>query len=114
MKKFNFKLTASVVSLFITFIFFVFGNAHKVCLFFGFMFLAAALVMFLQYILEKLNAAIYQAEEKLEELDATPEKEEYAINLDIKYTIIKKKRKAQILFYLCAGLLVITGILMLI
>ncbi len=113
MKKFNFKLTASVVSLFITFIFFVFGNKNKICLFFGFMFLAAALIMFLLYILDRFNADLIKAEEMLDELDTTPEKEEYIINLDLKYAIIKKRRKALILFSLCAGLLVICGILML-
>ena len=75
------------------------------------MFLATALVMFLFYMLDRFNAQINKASDMLEQFDATPEKEEYIVNLSLKHSLIKKKHRLEALFYFAAGLIVLVAIL---
>lgn len=130
MKKFqfNFKLTAFLVSLFVSLILVIVGSGNKYCLSFGFILMGLSLSLFVWYnnektqkTLESLEADIdyveqYDENESVNEEheDLTFENEEERIyvlkQLYVRQNKLRKqKRKSIILFNLCGFVLVILG-----
>ena len=130
MKKFqfNFKLTAFLVSLFVSLILVIVGSGNKYCLSFGFILMGLSLSLFIWYnnektqkTLESLEADIdyveqYDENEIVDEEheDLTFENEEERIyvlkQLYVRQNKLRKqKRKSIILFNLCGFVLVILG-----
>ncbi|MBO5954494.1 MAG: hypothetical protein J6Q13_00815 [Clostridia bacterium] len=120
--KFNLKLTAFLVSLFISLLLLILGSKNTYCLSFGFMLLGASLGSFIWYMNEKienelteLNQAIDEltSDENLDEDDGDEEIEEQGYILQQLYSrqkqLIKKKRKIKIVFGICGGALIILG-----
>ena len=68
-KKINFKLTFSLVSLFIGFLLIVLGNKNKYCLSFGLIFLASALLLYLFDKYKKINDAMIELDVLIDETD---------------------------------------------
>ena len=125
--KFNFKLTAFLVSLFISLLIIILGNKNKYCLSFGFAMLGFALVIFVMYNNEKTDKTIEEVDAQIDELsqeytdldeedDLNGEvlEENYAYSIKQLYIrrskLLKRKKKVVITFYLCAALLVLFGI----
>ena len=68
-KKINFKLTFSLVSLFMGFLLIVLGNKNKYCLSFGLIFLAGALLLYLFDKYKKINDAMMELDGLIDETD---------------------------------------------
>ena len=68
-KKINFKLTFTLVSLFIGFLLIVLGNRNKYCLSFGFVFLAIALLIYLVGKYQQINKSLIELETVIDETD---------------------------------------------
>jgi hypothetical protein len=127
-KKFNFKLTALLVSLFLSLIIIILGNKNKYCLSFGFILLGFCAAFFVNYNNEKTDKQIQEIDRELDELDLSDgidideDGEEDVITDEEKAYILqqlclqqsnltKRKKKVSITFYLCAAMLVLLGIL---
>ena len=120
--KFNFKLTAFLVSLFLSLIILILGNENKYCLCFGFILLGLSAALFVLFNNDKTVQTIQEIDKEIEELDE--EFAEFEGNEEIQEErtyvlqqlylrqnrLIKRKRKVAITFYLCAGLLILLGI----
>lgn len=111
--KFNYKLTISLVSLFIGFILFIFGNENKYCLFFGFIFFAIGLIMLAVDRTRKIDKRrieidnqLYSDEELKDELLTELNNESYRLN--------RQKKRINITSYACAILFVVVAIFVLI
>ncbi len=133
MKKFqfNFKLTAFLVSLFVSLILVIVGSGNKYCLSFGFMILGASLSLFVWYNNEKIQKELETLEEDIDsveqiDFDETKQNEEeqhedYDFqNIEEKVYVLKQlyvrqkmlrknKRKSIILFNLCGLVLIVLG-----
>ena len=126
-KKFNFKLTALLVSLFLSLIIMVLGNKNQYCLSFGFIMLGFCSALFVNYNNEKTSQAIQEIDQEIDELDfengvdidgdgeedvvADEEKAYVLQQLCLQQSnLIKRKKKVSIIFYLCAAMLVLLGI----
>ena len=120
--KFNFKLTAFLVSLFISLIIVILGNKNQYCLSFGFMLMGVSLSLFVLYNNEKTYITIDEIDAQLDEVDLEMAEvddelaqEEYAYVVKQLYLrrvkLLKRKKKVALTFYLCSALLVILGII---
>ena len=120
--KFNLKLTAFLVSLFISLLLVILGSKNTLCLSFGFMLMGVSLAGFIWYMNEKidnelieLNQAIDEltSDENLNEEESDEEIEEQTYILQQLYLrqkqLIKKKRKVKIVFGICGGALALLG-----
>lgn len=127
-KKFNFKLTALLVSLFISLILIILGNSNKYCLSFGFILLGLAAALYVLYNNEKTLHEIDEINKELDEIDLNEDfdfdsdgEEDLLNDEDKAYVLqqlylrqgnlIKRKKKVTIIFYLCAALMVLLGII---
>lgn len=113
-KNFNLKLTAFLVSLFISMLVLILGSNNKYCLSFGFMLMGFSLYLFYMYSKEKSDNQLIEIEERMEELDQTSEENEetmFALKQLAVETkkIIKKNRSVCWAFTTCAVLLVFIG-----
>ena len=120
--KFNLKLTAFLVSLFISLLLIVLGSKNKYCLSFGFMLMGASLYAFIWYMNEKIENELNEVNALIDELDnenfeeieeSDQEIEERAYVLQQFYArqkqLIKKKRSVKITFGICGVVLVVLG-----
>ena len=127
-KKFNVKLTALLVSLFISLIIIILGNKNKYCLSFGFILLGFCAGLFVLYNNEKTNQTISEIDQELDEIELddsfdvdgdgeedilTDEEKVYVMQqLCVQQAdLLKRKKKVAITFYLCAGLFILLGII---
>ena len=120
--KFNFKLTAFLVSLFLSLIVLILGNKNQYYLSFGFVLLGISAILFVFYTNEKTQQAIEEVDREIEKYDEEfDEFEETEELLDERAYVMqqlylsqnklmKRKRKVTITFYLCAALLILLGI----
>lgn len=113
--KFNFKLTAFLVSLFLSLLLMILGSENKYCLSFGFMVLGASLELFLWYNSEKMQNYLNELNQEIDEVETTEElsDEDKAYILQQLYVakkkIEKKSRSSNIAFAICGGVLIIAG-----
>lgn len=113
--KFNIKLTAFLVSLFISLIIVILGSKFVYCLSFGFILMGLSLVFFVLYNDEKTANSNIEIEEAIDELaeDETIEESEKVYMLQQYYSsqrkLLKRKKRVAITFYLCAAMLVVVG-----
>lgn len=115
-KKFNLKLTISLVSLFISLLILILFNQNKFGLFFGFLLLGCALFLYGYYRSSILKTVIDKTNEELEEnSDYETEEEVIVYNevLNELKRVKRMKRSAQITFYLAGALVILIAILML-
>lgn len=121
--KFNFKLTAFLVSLFLSLIVLILGNKNPYCLSFGFIFLGISAVLFVFYTNEKTQQYIAEVDKEIDKYDQEFDKlneDNEEIQMERAYVmqqlylsqnkLMKRKRKITIVFYLCAALLIVLGI----
>lgn len=118
-KKLNIKLTACLVSLFIGLTLLILGNKNKICLAFGFIISAFAIVLYVLYKVDKYNEVLKEvATQKSEVEDIVAQTEEEMKQKDhllkelkkIKTKTESEKGRLQFVFYLCAFLLLLAGI----
>lgn len=121
--KFNFKLTAFLVSLFLSLIILILGNKNQYCLCFGFILLGLSAALFVYYnndkttqTIEEINKEVDELDEEFAQFEDNEEiQEERAYALQQLYLrqnrLMKRKRKVSVTFYLCAGLLILLGII---
>ena len=109
MKKFNLKLTISLVSFFISIILLVLGDKSKYCLSFGLIFIGLAVIMLAVYKTSDIDKAIREIEEESQQLDKE-QTAEFAEIEKYKRKLKKMKVRMSIAFYLFGGLLIILGI----
>lgn len=114
--KFNLKLTAFLVSLFIGLLLVILGNRSIYCLSFGFIFIAISLEFFVYYANEKTSKSISELKQEIDEVDADEEldNEDKVYILKQLYLrerkLSKSKKRVSIVFSICALSLVILGI----
>ena len=122
--QFNLKLTAFLVSLFISLIMIILGNKNQYCLSFGFIALGLSLFLFVLYNDEKVAKTVVDLDNEIEDFASTlednatdnafDEVDESAYALKQQYLrrkkIVKHAKKVKITFYLCAILFVVLGI----
>ena len=111
-KKFNYKLTISLVSLFISLLILIFFNQNKFGLFFGFLFLGASLLLYGYFRAALLNETINKTNRELEETEYVEDGVVDEVLKELKH-IKRLKRSTQITFYLAGGLIIVFSILML-
>ena len=107
MKKFNIKLTISLVSFFISLILFVFSDKQLVCIGIACWLLAFALVFFALSRSEGANKLLKNIDEEIE--NSNQDEDDDA---DLKLTknkIVKNMKRTTFTMYFCASLLVIVG-----
>ena len=132
MKKFqfNFKLTAFLVSLFVSLLLVILGSQNKYCLSFGFVMLGASLMLFVWYNNEKMQKSLEDLEKDIdhvENLDSgetldeeETEEELFLENEEEKVYVLKqlyirqkklrkKKKQSMILFNICGVALIVLG-----
>lgn len=107
-KKFNFKLTAFLVSLFVSLLLLVLGNKNAYCLSLGLILLGLSLGIYAYSKVQSINFAIKELEMELQEVDF---ENVYLIKTITKY---QKKLKRQrnltsVMFYSCAIVLMVLG-----
>lgn len=118
MKKFNLniKLTAFLVSLFVSLIIVILGNGSKVCLCIGFILLGISLALFVLFNDERTNKIVQELTEEIDRIsqDETMEEDAKIFMKGQLYLTInklnKRKRKTQIVFYSCGVALIILAI----
>lgn len=111
-KKFNYKLTISLVSLFISLLILIFFNQNKFGLFFGFLFLGASLLLYGYFRASLLNETINKTNQELEETEYVEDGAVDEVLKELKH-VKRLKRSTQITFYLAGGLIIVFSILML-
>ena len=111
-KKFNYKLTISLVSLFISLLILIFFNQNKFGLFFGFLFLGASLLLYGYFRASLLNETINKTNLELEETEYVEDGVVDEVLKELKH-VKRLKRSTQITFYLAGGLIIVFSILML-
>ena len=107
--KFNMKLTAFMVSLFIGLLLVILGNKNKYCLSFGLIFLAIALLIYITDKYKKISQAIIEVDIAIEET----EMEDFDIIMELtkqKKMLKKQKGFTCVMFYCFAVGLIIFGI----
>ena len=122
--KFNLKLTAFLVSLFLSLLLVILGSGNKYCLSFGFMLMGASLMLFVFYNNNKTENEIVNIEKDIDELedyynqlddDDLDIEEEVSYALKQLYSrrkkLIKHKKKSVLVFNLCGFSLIILGII---
>lgn len=118
MKKFkiNFKLTAFLVSLFLSLIIVILGNKFKVCLCIGFILLGISLALFVLFNDERTTKIVQELTEEIDKIsqDETMEEDTKMFMKGQLYLTInklnKRKSKTRIIFYSCSVALVILAI----
>ena len=107
--KFNFKLTISLVSLFIGLLLIVLGNKSNYCLSFGFILFGIAIAFYAVQKGEKFDSAIVEINNDIEQ---TSEKDSFSLKQlnKEKKKFINQKRRFNFVFYLSAFLMVMVGI----
>ncbi len=107
-KKFDFKLTITLVSLFIGFLLMVFGN-NKYCLGFGMVLLGLSVGFYAYYKTQKINEDLKEIDQEIAEID-----ENDFLTLQEAYTVKRKMKKQKtslnFVFYVFAFLLVVCGV----
>ena len=111
-KKFNYKLTLSLVSLFISLLILIFFNQNKFGLFFGFLFLGASLLLYGYFRASLLNETVNKTNQELEETEYVEDGAVDEVLKELKH-VKRLKRSTQITFYLAGGLIIVFSILML-
>ncbi len=119
--KLNAKLTAFLVSLFISLIIIILGNKNKYCLSFGFVALAVSMVIFAKYNKERTQKMLDEIDNEIEELEESLENATEEEADDIIYSVkqlyirsgklLKRKKTGSLAFYLFAGFLVLFAII---
>ena len=114
--KINAKLTAFLVSLFVSLILIVFGNKNNYCLRLGLIFLATAMVFFALFNKERTQKMLDELDEEIEKVENDEEIDEEDRIYVIKELyvrsgkLLKRKKSGTILFYLFASFLVLLAI----
>ena len=106
--KFNYKLTISLVSLFISLLLIILGNKNNYCLSFGFILMGVALGFYTFYKAEKFDSAIVEINNDIEETNL---EDTFALNElnKEKKRFIKQRKRFNFVFYFSAFMLVIVG-----
>ncbi len=122
--KFNSKLTAFLVSLFLGFLLVVLGSNNKYCLSFGLIILGVSLTIYVLYNNEKLDNELENLSQQIDDFEQEydqlvenigdyDDNNEYIYALKMLYVrqkkLTKSRQKTIILFNLCAFALVILG-----
>lgn len=113
--KFNIKLTAFLVSLFLGLLLLILGSKNSYCLSFGALILAASFVLYVFYNNEKIDANIRNIEDSIDEVSAAEDIEIEDLGYILKELknsknmLLRRKKRVIILFYFCAILLVIVA-----
>lgn len=120
--KFNLKLTAFLVSLFISLLLVILGSKNKYCLSFGFILMGVSLYAFIWYMNEKIENELNELNDMIDELESETfdeleetdqELEERTYVLQQFYArqkqLTKKKRSVKLVFGVCGVALVILG-----
>lgn len=113
--KFNFKLTAFLVSLFIGLLLLILGNKSEYCLSFGFIIVGLSLALFIWYFNEKLDMELITTAQAIDEIEESEEQSNETVyilqQLYIKQKkLLKSKRSTFILFSLSGFALVVLGL----
>lgn len=106
--KFNYKLTISLVSLFISLLLIILGSKNKYCLSFGFILMGVAIAFYAVYKTEMFDATIVEINNDIEETNPEDTFAITQLNKEKKRFISQRKR-FNFVFYLCAFLLVVVG-----
>ncbi|MBQ8615611.1 MAG: hypothetical protein IJ415_03495 [Clostridia bacterium] len=118
-KKFNFKLTAFLVSLFVSLLIIILGNKNPYCLCFGFILMAISMVLYVLYNNEKTETTIEQINLEIDQMGEFDEIEDIESDERIYIVqqlyirqgkLLKRKKSISIMFYLFAGLLVVLAV----
>ena len=104
-KKINFKLTFTLVSLFIGFLLVVLGNKNKYCLSFGLIFLAIALLIYITNKYQQINKALIEIEIAIDETEV--EDFDILMELNEKKRILKKQKSFTCVMCACFAVLLI-------
>lgn len=118
--KFNLKLTAFLVSLFIGLLLLILGNKNIFCLSFGLIIVGLSFVVFVLYFNSKAKETYAEIEKQIEDIDnAEEELEEYEDNDELFYykndlytqkrKLLKKQKSLNIILYLGALAFVVVG-----
>jgi len=107
-KNFNYKLTISLVSLFISLLLIILGNKNNYCLSFGFILMGVAIAFYALFKTEKLDSALIEVNNDIQ--NASNE-DTFVLQQLAKEQrkLIKMKKRLGFVFYSCATLLVIVG-----
>ena len=106
-KKINFKLTFTLVSLFIGFLLIVLGNKNKYCLSFGLIFLAVALLIYITDKYQKIKQALIEIEIAIDETDI--EDFDVLIELEKQKKMLKKQKSFTCVMCFCFAVFIIIG-----
>ncbi len=115
--KFNLKLTAFLVSLFVALLLIILGGKNNVCLSFGFMALGASLAIFALYLKEKTSKAITEIDEQIADISMEEETDEVSKDYMIlelaneEKRIKKKSKKTWLLFTLTGAVIALIGLI---
>lgn len=115
-KKFNIKLTAFLVSLFVSLLIVVLGNKNQYCLCFGFILMAVSMVLYVLYNNDKTEKALEEINDEIDELteNEQDESDEEIYVLQQLYIrqgkLLKRKKSIAGTFYLFSGLLVVLAV----
>lgn len=109
MKKFNIKLTISLVSFFISLMLLIFSGGNRVCIGIACWLLALALVFFTLSRRENTNELLKNLDEEIE-LSSQDDADD-SIDLEgERHKLVKNIKRTTFTMYFCATLLVIVGI----
>ena len=131
--KFNFKLTAFLVSLFIGLLLVILGSYNKYCLSFGFIILGCSVELFIRFQNEKITTSLAELEQQIDELEQDYDDEsdydeendyddiekENLMNEQVfvlqqlyhrQKKLIKQRKSTNISFRICSVLLICLGI----
>lgn len=105
-KKFDLKLTAFLVSLFIGLLIVILGNKNQYLLSFGFVVIGFSLILFAMFKTAEINAVVNELQIELESLK--PE-EEFKVKEIAKSQakLASQRRKVNFVFYAAATLLIV-------
>ena len=115
MKKFNFKLTAFLVSLFIGLLLLILGSKSTICFSFGFVVIGFSLGIFVPYSHEKTQKFLIEVNEKLEQTsddkEMTEEDRLYVLaQLGLQQKrLYKQQKRINLLFSVTGVVLIIVG-----
>ena len=107
-KKFNLKLTLSLVSFFISLLLIILGNKNNYCLSFGFILLGVAIAVYAMNKSEQIDKVILEISNDIGETKPDNTFELQQLSKEMK-KFKKQKRNLNFSFYLCATLLVVVG-----
>ena len=114
-KNFSIKLTAFLVSLFISLILVIVGNKNQYCLSFGFMLMGVSVALYVLYNDEKTVQTLADIDQKIAEIkhDESMDEDDADFSMQelmlVQTKLLKRKKKIAFIFYLFAALLVVLG-----